>query len=73
MAATTNGAGAGRAGPEGPGARRGSWTAALAFGLYALVLVLFATFPVLDRMLRDAGRPDLALLAPSWSRRAWPR
>ena len=36
----------------------------LAFGLYALVLLLFATFPVLDRMLRDAGRPDLALLAP---------
>jgi hypothetical protein len=28
------------------------------------VLALFATFPVLDRLLRDAGRPDPALLAP---------
>ena len=36
----------------------------LAFGLYGLALVLFATFPVLDRMMRNAGRPDLALLAP---------
>jgi hypothetical protein len=62
VAATTDAA---RAGPEGPGARRGWRTAALAFGLYAFVLLLlFATFPVLDRMLRDAGRPDLALLAP---------
>ena len=45
-------------------ARGRSWTAILALGLYGLVLVLFATFPVLDRMMRDAGRPDLALLAP---------
>jgi hypothetical protein len=28
------------------------------------VLLLFATYPVLDRMMRDAGRPDLALLGP---------
>lgn len=57
-------------GPCGTGGAGGPWgsarlrTAALAFGLYAFVLLLFATFPVLDRMLRDAGRPDLALLAP---------
>ena len=31
----------------------------LASGRYALMLLLFATFPVLDRMLRDGGRPDL--------------
>jgi len=36
----------------------------LAVGLYVLVLALFTTFPVLDRMMRNAGRPDLALLAP---------
>jgi hypothetical protein len=36
----------------------------LAWALYALVLLLFATYPWLDRLARDAGRPDLALLAP---------
>jgi hypothetical protein len=36
----------------------------LAWVLYALVLLLFATYPWLDRLVRDAGRPDLALLAP---------
>jgi hypothetical protein len=36
----------------------------LAWALYALVLLLFATYPWLDRLVRDAGRPDLALLAP---------
>jgi hypothetical protein len=36
----------------------------LAWGLYGVVLLLFATFPWLDRLARDAGRPDLALLAP---------
>jgi hypothetical protein len=46
------------------GAARPRWPAALAWALYGLVLALFATFPVLDRMLRDAGRPDLALLVP---------
>jgi hypothetical protein len=35
-----------------------------AWGLYAVVLLAFASFPLLDRMARDAGRPDLALLAP---------
>jgi hypothetical protein len=44
--------------------RRPAWPAILAWALYLLVLALFATFPVLDRLLRDAGRPDLALLAP---------
>jgi hypothetical protein len=36
----------------------------LAWALYAVVLLALASFPVLDRMARDAGRPDLALLAP---------
>jgi two-component system NarL family sensor kinase len=35
-----------------------------AWALYALVLLLFATYPWLDRLARDAGRPDLALLQP---------
>jgi hypothetical protein len=52
----------------GPVARpRPRWRprpAALAWALYALVLLLFATYPWLDRLVRDAGRPDLALLAP---------
>jgi hypothetical protein len=45
-------------------ARPRSWPAALAWALFALVLLLFATYPLLDRMVRDAGRPDLALFAP---------
>jgi hypothetical protein len=54
-----------RARPEPePAARRRPWPAALAWSLYALVLLLFAAFPVLDRLARHAGRPDLALLAP---------
>jgi hypothetical protein len=36
----------------------------LAWALYGLVLLLFATFPWFDHLARDAGRPDLALLAP---------
>jgi hypothetical protein len=60
--ATTNAA---RARPEPePAVRRRRWPVALAWSLYGLVLLLFATFPLLDRLARDAGRPDLALLAP---------
>jgi hypothetical protein len=43
---------------------RGGPAAVLAWALYAVVLLAFASFPLLDRMARDAGRPDLALLAP---------
>jgi hypothetical protein len=52
------------AGRAAPAARRRAGSAVLALVLYGLVLAVFATFPVLDRMMRDAGRPDLALLAP---------
>jgi hypothetical protein len=45
-------------------ARPRSWPVALAWALFALVLLLFATYPLLDRVMRDAGRPDLALFAP---------
>jgi len=45
-------------------ARPRSWPVALAWALFALVLLLFATYPLLDRMMRDAGRADLALFAP---------
>jgi hypothetical protein len=48
----------------GPVARRPPWPACGAWGLFALVLATFATYPWFDRLLRDAGRPDLALLAP---------
>jgi hypothetical protein len=40
-----------------------SWPARLAWALWALALVILAGFPWLDRLLRDAGRPDLALLS----------
>jgi hypothetical protein len=36
----------------------------LAWALLVVELLLVATFPWLDRLIRDAGRPDLALLAP---------
>jgi hypothetical protein len=40
------------------------WPAVLAWALFALVLAVFATYPWFDRLARDAGRADLALLAP---------
>jgi hypothetical protein len=49
---------------EGRAAPSRSWPGVLAWALYALVLGLFASYPLLDRLLRDAGRPDLALLTP---------
>jgi hypothetical protein len=53
VAATRNAA---RARPEPePAARRRSWPAVLAWALYGLVLLLFATYPVLDRR-HDAAR-----------------
>jgi hypothetical protein len=48
----------------GPAARPRSWPAVLAWTLLAVELLIVATFPWLDRLMRDAGRPDLALLAP---------
>ena len=64
MAVTTDPIRPAPAGRAASAARRRSGSAVLALVLYGLVLAVLATFPVLDRMMRDAGRPDLALLAP---------
>ena len=56
-----------RGGPAArPGPRRGPrpWPVVLAWALFALVLLEFAGFIWFDRLLRGAGRPDLALLVP---------
>jgi hypothetical protein len=45
-------------------ARTRWWPGVLAWALYGLVLLVFGTYPWLDRLVRDGGRPDLALLAP---------
>jgi hypothetical protein len=45
-------------------ARPRSWPAMLAWALLALELLLFATYPWVDHLLRQAGRPDLKVLAP---------
>jgi uncharacterized membrane protein len=49
---------------SGSAARPGLRPAVLAWALFGLVLLGFAAFAWLDRLLRQAGRPDLALLAP---------
>jgi uncharacterized membrane protein len=56
-----------RGGPAArPRPRRGPrpWPVVLAWALFALMLLEFAGFIWLDRLLRQAGRPDLALLVP---------
>jgi hypothetical protein len=40
------------------------WPAALAWALFALVVLEFAAYPWLDRLMRRAGRPELGLLIP---------
>src|SRR5512132_1599188 len=40
----------------------GGWMAALAWALWALTLVAFALMGWFDRLLTQAGRPDLALV-----------
>jgi hypothetical protein len=40
------------------------WPAGVAWALFALVLLEFATYPWLDRLMRQAGRPELGLLIP---------
>ena len=47
----------------GPGRPR-RWTAGLAWGLWALAMVGLAVVPWLDSLLRQAGRPDLAVWVP---------
>jgi hypothetical protein len=48
----------------GPGRPR-RWLAGLAWGLWALAMLGLAVVPWLDRLLRQAGRADLAALVPS--------
>ena len=55
---------AARAGQPGPAARPRRWPAVLAWALLALELLLLAGFLWLDQLVRDAGRPDITLLAP---------
>jgi hypothetical protein len=40
------------------------WLGGLAWALFALFLLVLATLPWLDRLIRQAGRPDLGLLIP---------
>jgi hypothetical protein len=66
--ATQDAAREGRVAPEegaarpGPAARPRPWPAVLAWALLALELLLIATFPWLDHLIRQAGRPDLGTL-----------
>jgi hypothetical protein len=48
--------------PRWPSAR--SWPVGLAWGLFTLFLLVLATFPWLDHLIGQAGRPDLGLLVP---------
>jgi len=56
--------GAARTDQPGPAARPRRWPAVLAWALLALELLLLASFVALDQLVRDAGRPDLAVLGP---------
>ena len=40
------------------------WPAGVAWALFALVLLTFGAYPWLDRLMRQAGRPELGLLIP---------
>ena len=40
------------------------WPAVLAWGLLGVELALIATFPWVDHLIRQAGRPDLGTLDP---------
>ena len=40
------------------------WPAGLAWGLWALVMLSLAVVPWMDRLLNQAGRPDLAVWVP---------
>jgi hypothetical protein len=44
--------------------RRRRWPAVLAWGLLGVELALIATFPWVDHLIRQAGRPDLGTLGP---------
>jgi hypothetical protein len=44
----------------------------LAWALWLLVVLTLAGVPVLDRLLRQAGRPDLVQLTPGTASRSSP-
>jgi hypothetical protein len=54
----------GPAAPPGPAARPRPWPAVLAWALLALELLVLATFPWLDQLIRQADRPDLGTIGP---------
>ncbi|HEX7148210.1 MAG TPA: hypothetical protein VF512_11910 [Actinomycetota bacterium] len=56
--------GAARTGQPGPAARPRAWPAVLAWALLGIQLLLLASVLWLDQLVRDAGRPDLTVLAP---------
>jgi hypothetical protein len=55
--------------PTGGG--RPGWTAVLAWALWALAMVALAAVPLLDRLLHQAGRPDLVQSPPTSPSRSW--
>jgi hypothetical protein len=50
--------------PQGRATRSRPWPAVLAWALLALELLVLATFPWLDHLIRQAGRPDLGTIGP---------
>jgi hypothetical protein len=57
----------------GPASWPRPWPAVLAWALLALELLLIATFPWLDHLIRQAGRPDLGTLDLFGIPRRWRR
>ena len=61
-----------------PAVRARRWPAGLAWGLWGLVVAGLGAFAWFDQLVRQAGRPDLAVagpdvLPPVLGRWGWPR